>query len=101
MKVLFIVPLSPPRRHRRFPNPYASLIYLPISLRAGLLPYMRRNTRNILAASHMVSTTEPAKIIRLSAISQAGITFEASRIMEVMGLVIGKKVRALDTAPSG
>jgi Fe2+ transport system protein FeoA len=84
-----------------FSQSYASLIYLTTSLKAGLLPYMRRNTRNILAASHIMNTTEPARMIRLSAICHADIAPEASLIMEVMGLVRGKKVRVLDTAPSG
>ena len=82
-------------------NLYASLTYLIISRKAGLLPYMRRNTRNILAVSHMVRTIEPIRIIRLSAISQAEIVCEASLIMEATGLVSGKKVKALDTAPWG
>jgi hypothetical protein len=79
----------------RFANPYASLTYLVISLMAGLLPYMRRNTRNILAATHMVRTIEPTKIMRLSAISQAEIACKASLIIEATGLVSGKKVKAL------
>jgi hypothetical protein len=62
---------------------------------------MRRNTRNILAANHIVNAIEPARITRLSAISQAEMAPVASLIMEVIGLVSGKKVRALDTALSG
>lgn len=82
-------------------NSYAVLTDLAISFKVGLLPYIRRKVRNILATAHIPSTTDPARIARLRAISQGEIAWIESLITAVIGAVMGKKVSTLETMCSG
>ena len=80
---------------------YASLIYLIISFRAGLFPYIRSPVRKILAPAHMQRITDTARIVRLRTICQVGMTWAGSLIMAVTGAVRGKRVSTVEATCSG
>ena len=72
-------------------------MYLRISLKLGLLPYISRNVLKTRDASHIAPKIEVMSIAMLSMSSQTGSAPMLSFITAATGAVMGKKVRTVKT----
>jgi hypothetical protein len=73
-------------------------MYLVISLMLGLLPYIRRQARNILAPAHMQKKIAAVSSDRLRTSCQAGMPSVGSLIIAVTEEVVGMRVNTTEIA---
>ena len=70
-------------------------MYLHISAKLGLLPYISKNVRKTLAASHIAPRIEAMRMAMLNRSSHVGSVALLSLITAVIGAVKGNMVRTV------